>query len=90
VEAKQFKTKKRHYVYIVRCADGTFYTGWTTNIPYRLRVHNAGKGAKYTKSRLPAELVYWEAFNSKREAMKREYQIKRLSRAKKLEMINDN
>jgi len=76
-----------HYVYIVRCADDTLYTGWTNNIPYRLNLHNTGKGAKYTKSRLPVKLVYWEAFSSKQEAMKREYQIKRFPRAKKLKLI---
>ena len=77
-----------NYVYIIRCADDTLYTGWTNDLQSRLDIHNAGKGARYTKSRLPVELVYWEVFDSKQEAMKREHQIKRLTRAKKLRLIN--
>jgi len=84
-----FLPEKWNYVYILRCADDTLYTGWTNNIPHRLDMHKNGKGAKYTKSRLPVKLVYWEAFNSKQEAMKREYQIKRFPRAKKLKLIKE-
>ena len=79
---------KLNYVYILHCGDDTLYTGWTNDIDYRCHVHNTGKGAKYTKSRLPVKLVYWEVFETKQEAMKREYQIKRLTRANKLELIN--
>lgn len=75
------------YTYIVKCSDGTFYTGWTTNIERRLREHNSGKGAKYTKSRLPVELVYYEEFETRVDAMKREYAIKQLTRKKKEELI---
>lgn len=73
--------------YILLCADGTFYCGWTNDLEKRVRVHNEGKGAKYTKGRRPVRLVYWEVFASKREAMKRETAIKRLSRKEKEELI---
>lgn len=77
-----------NYVYIVKCADGTLYTGWTNDIEKRIRTHNEGKGAKYTKSRLPVELVYCETFDSPREAMSRECHIKHMSRAEKEHFIN--
>lgn len=76
-----------NYTYIVKCADGSFYTGWTNNLDKRIRDHNAGKGAKYTKSRRPVVLVYQELFETKEEAMKREYAIKQLSRQQKEELI---
>ncbi|WP_425057770.1 hypothetical protein SCACP_23090 [Sporomusa carbonis] len=71
------------YTYIVQCADGTFYTGWTTNIETRMVAHNSGSGARYTRSRLPVELVYYEIQPSQSLARKREYAIKRLSRKQK-------
>ena len=74
-------------VYILRCGDGTLYTGWTNDLEGRLKTHNAGKGAKYTKSRLPVELVHLEEYNSKEEALKRECALKKLSRKEKLELI---
>lgn len=74
---------KKHYVYILRCADGTFYTGWTTDPERRTRVHNSGKGAKYTRARLPVELIYYEEFDDKIEAQRREWAIKQLTRAEK-------
>lgn len=77
-----------NYVYIVRCRDNTLYTGWTTDVNRRLRVHNSGAGAKYTRARLPVELVYVEEFLDKTLAMKREYHIKQYSRAQKLRLIN--
>ncbi|HUM84245.1 MAG TPA: GIY-YIG nuclease family protein [Lachnospiraceae bacterium] len=77
---------KQNYTYILKCADGTLYTGWTNDIEKRLFAHNAGKGAKYTKSRRPVTLLYFEAFETKEEAMSREYAIKRFSRKKKLEL----
>lgn len=77
-----------NYVYIVECSDGTLYTGWTTNIENRLKAHNSGKGAKYTKVRIPVKLRYSETYEGKSEALKREYAIKKLSRAKKLKLIN--
>ena len=75
------------YTYILRCADGTLYTGWTNDIEKRLRDHAAGKGGKYTRSRLPVTLVYTEAYGSKREAMSREWHIKRMTRREKLGLI---
>lgn len=76
-----------YFVYIVRCSDGSFYTGWSTNIEKRVMQHNAGKGAKYTRSRLPVVCVYSEESSSKEEAMQREYEIKQLSRKQKLVLI---
>ena len=87
LEEQQVEAAKQNFVYILRCADGTLYTGWSNCLANREQMHNAGKGAKYTASRLPVTLVYWEAFASKREAMQREYQIKRFSRAKKLMLM---
>jgi len=79
-----------NYVYILECADGTLYTGWTTDIQKRVQTHNAGKGAKYTRSRRPVKLVYTETFESKSDALRREYQIKQLSRAQKLLLLKMN
>lgn len=76
-----------YYVYLLRCGDGTLYTGYTNDLKRRLAVHNAGKGAKYTRSRLPVDLVYWENFSNKSSALQRECAIKRLSRAEKLSLI---
>lgn len=75
-----------NYVYIVECSDGTLYTGWTNNLEKRVKDHNEGKGAKYTKARRPVSLVYYEEFESKEEAMKREYAIKQMSRSEKLKL----
>lgn len=77
-----------NYTYILRCSDGTLYTGWTNDIEKRLKAHNCGKGAKYTKTRTPVELVYVETFGTKEEAMKREYAIKHMTKQKKLQLIN--
>lgn len=77
----------RPCTYILRCSDGTLYTGWTNDIKRRLEAHNSGKGAKYTKPRRPVALAYIEYFDTKEEAMSREYAIKRLTRAKKEELI---
>ena len=73
--------QQNNYVYIVRCRDQTLYTGWTNQLEKRIEAHNAGKGAKYTKARRPVELVYFETFEHKSEALKREYQIKQLKRS---------
>lgn len=75
---------KEAYVYILRCADDTLYTGYAVNIVSRLKAHNAGKGAKYTRGRLPAKLVYFEKCASKGEALRRELEIKALPREEKL------
>jgi putative endonuclease len=74
-------------VYIVECADQTLYTGWTTNLEQRLKAHNAGHGAKYTRSRRPVRLVYTEEQPDKQQAIRREIEIKRLPRAQKLALI---
>ncbi len=76
-----------NYTYILRCADGSLYTGWTNDLDRRLAAHNAGTGAKYTRSRRPVELVYCETFATKEEAMARERAIKGLTRAEKLALI---
>lgn len=76
------------YTYIVRCADDTFYTGWTNDVEKRVAAHNAGQGAKYTRPRRPVRLVYGEAFSTKEEAMRREWQIKQLTRREKLALID--
>ena len=76
-----------NYTYIVRCADGSLYTGWTNHLMERVFAHNEGKGAKYTKSRRPVELVYWEKIQTKEEAMSREWHIKQLSRVQKEALI---
>lgn len=78
-----------NYTYIVRCADGTLYTGWTNDLKKRIKAHNAGKGAKYTKIRRPVELVFFERFATKEEAMSREYHIKRLKRSQKQALIDE-
>ncbi len=80
--------KRMWYVYIVECCNGTFYTGITDNIEKRIKKHNSGKGAYYTKVRAPVKLIYQEALTSKSEAFTREQQIKRWSKAKKLALIN--
>jgi len=74
--------------YMVRCADGTLYTGWTNDLEKRLAAHNAGRGAKYTRSRRPVALVYAEEFATKEEAMSREARIKRMTRQEKEELVN--
>ncbi len=78
------------YVYLLRCADGTLYTGYTDDPVRRTKVHNAGKGAKYTRARLPVELVYQEACADKSAALRREYEIKQLTRVQKLKLIEQS
>lgn len=75
------------YAYIVECADGTLYSGWTNDLEKRIAAHNAGQGAKYTRSRRPVTLRYYEEFEDKSEALRREAALKKLSRAKKLKLI---
>ena len=79
-----------NYTYILRCKDGSLYTGWTNDLEKRVACHNAGKGAKYTKARIPVELAYYESFQSKEEAMRREWEIKSLTRKEKLALIEEN
>ena len=77
----------KHYVYILKCCDGSFYTGYTTDPVRRTNVHNSGKGAKYTRARLPVELIYTEAFDDKADALRMEYAIKQLTRSEKEKLI---
>ena len=79
-----------NYCYILRCRDGSLYTGWTNDLEKRLQRHNAGTASKYTRCRRPVELVYTEAFDTKEQAMRREVQIKQLPREKKLALIEKN
>ena len=78
-----------NYTYILKCSDGRLYTGWTNNLEKRVNDHNAGRGAKYTKARRPVELAYYESFNTKEEAMQREYRIKQMSRTEKLGLLEN-
>lgn len=78
-----------NYTYIVKCSDGSLYTGWTNDLEKRIRAHNDGKGAKYTKSRRPVVLAYYEEFQTKEEAMRREWEIKQLDREQKIKMIRE-
>ena len=72
---------------MLKCSDGTLYTGWTNDLEKRVEAHNSGKGAKYTKARRPVELAYYEEIETKEQAMKREYAIKRLGRKEKQKLI---
>jgi len=81
---------KKYYIYIVKCVDDTLYTGYTVDLNQRIDTHNCAKGAKYTRGRIPVKLVYSEEFSSLSDALKRERQIKRMTRVQKIEMINVN
>lgn len=78
----------RFYVYILKCRDNTFYTGYTADLSRRIREHNTGRGAKYTRARNPVQLLYYEDHISIQEAMRREREIKRLSREKKIQLMS--
>lgn len=80
------RSVNKNYCYILRCSDGTLYTGWTNNLEKRLKAHNSGKGCKYTRNRVPVELVYSECFETKSEAMSREWHIKKMNREEKLRL----
>ena len=77
-----------HYVYVLECADGTFYTGYTTDPERRVEEHDAGEGAKYTRGRTPVELRHVETFESRSAAMSREYEVKQLSRSEKERLVS--
>lgn len=79
-----------NFAYLLRCRDGSLYAGWTNDLEARVKAHNAGEGAKYTRSRRPVELVYYEEFETREEAMSREWHLKRLSRREKLALISQN
>lgn len=72
-----------HYFYVLECNDGSFYAGYTNDLQKRIAVHNEGKGAKYTRAKLPVHCIYFETFQTKREAMQAEYRFKQLTRQKK-------
>ena len=77
-----------NYTYIVECSDGSFYTGWTNDLERRMKAHNEGRGAKYTKGRRPVKLAYFETYRTKEEAMSREFQIKQMKRKEKEALMN--
>ncbi len=76
-----------NYVYILRCSDDTLYCGWTTDLKHRIAAHNAGTGAKYTKSRRPVEHTYYEEYENRHDALSREWHIKRMTREEKPELL---
>ena len=76
-----------NYTYILKCSDNSLYCGWTNNLEKRLASHNAGTASKYTRTRIPVELVYFEKFETKQEAMSREFHIKRMTRGEKMRLI---
>jgi len=79
-----------HYVYVLECADGTYYTGYTTDVERRVAEHDAGDGAKYTRGRTPVSLVHVETFDSRSAAMSREHEVKTYSRARKQGLVADD
>ena len=87
---KRFTMEYRSYMYVVECRDGSYYTGYTTDIKKRLAVHNSGKGAKYTRSRLPVKLIYAEGFENKEAAMSAEALLKRKKRPQKEQFLSEN
>ncbi len=76
-----------HFIYILKCSDGTLYTGYTNNLEKRIETHNDGKGAKYTRGRRPVKMVYSEKFHSKSKALKREWEIKKMERVEKINLL---
>ena len=80
------ENQNKNYTYILKCSDGSLYCGWTNDLEKRLSAHNAGTASKYTHTRRPVELIYFEEFQTKQEAMSREFRIKKLTRAEKLRL----
>lgn len=78
---------EENYTYILECSDGSFYTGWTTDVARRVREHQAGTGGKYTRAKRPVKLMHYEVFDSKQEAMRREWEIKQLTRKQKEALV---
>ncbi|MBR4026932.1 MAG: GIY-YIG nuclease family protein [Lachnospiraceae bacterium] len=81
--------EKQNYTYMVRCKDNSLYIGWTNDLEKRIKAHNEGKGAKYTRPRRPVELVYYEAFATKQEAMSREYHLKKLNHRQREQLVQN-
>lgn len=79
-----------YFTYMVLCSDNSLYTGFTNDLEKRIQTHNSGKGAKYTRTRLPVQLVYWESYATKQEALSREAHLKRWSRAQKLQLLSED
>ncbi|MEH7354731.1 GIY-YIG nuclease family protein [Neobacillus drentensis] len=79
-----------HYFYVLTCSDGSLYGGYTNNLERRIKLHNEGKGAKYTRGRGPVELTFFKGYDHKSDALKAEYQFKQLTRKKKLEFLRNN
>jgi putative endonuclease len=79
-----------HYFYVLQCKDDTLYAGYTNDLNKRVATHNAGKGAKYTKARIPVKCIYFETFETKQEAMRAEYAFKQYTRKQKLDYIGRN
>lgn len=88
-EEPEKQESKKHYAYMVRCSDNSIYSGYTTDPYRREKVHNTGKGAKYTRTRLPVKLVYFEEFDNKIDAMKREYAFKQYTHKEKEDIIKN-
>lgn len=86
-ETESYYIKYMFYTYLLKCADGTLYCGYTNNLDKRVKTHNEGKGAKYTKVRRPVTLVYYEQYEDKSQAMSREWHIKKLTRTQKEDLI---
>ncbi|GLC90378.1 GIY-YIG nuclease family protein [Lysinibacillus piscis] len=78
-----------HYFYVLECVDHTYYAGYTNNVEKRVAVHNAGKGAKYTRARMPVKCIYTEQFSTKQEAMRAEYAFKQLTRIQKIKYMGE-
>ena len=89
-EKSPCQERKMHYTYMLKCKDGTYYTGYTNDLEKRVNAHNEGKGAKYTKGRGPVELIYFEEYEEKSIAMRREWEIKKLTRSQKEELHKIN
>ena len=87
---KRFIMDHKAFMYVVECRDGSYYTGYTTDIKKRVAVHNSGKGAKYTRARLPVKLIYAQGFASKEEAMSAEALLKRKKRPQKEQFLSEN
>jgi putative endonuclease len=83
------KNNDNHYIYILECGDGSYYTGYTNDLTQRLRKHEEGKGAKYTRGRGPLRLVFQESFSTKQEAMRMEFAVKKLNRSEKERIIKE-
>ena len=86
-DTKEETKSEKCYTYMVRCADRSLYTGWTVDLEKRVAAHNSGQGAKYTKSRRPVVLVYYEVFENRQDAMRREYAIKQLTKKEKERLV---